>query len=83
MNEKMFTVLIKDESYKYNEFILGQLTGVAKMMYEMKIVKHFCLFAPTDSQTMIVQTTEDNWKSFIKTIRKNYRGLCEFKVVKK
>lgn len=80
MNEKMFTVLVKDEFQKNNRFVLGQLTGVAKVMYGMMIIQHFSIIHPTNRQTMTVRTTESNWKSFIKTIEEHFPDVCEFDV---
>jgi hypothetical protein len=80
MNEKMFTVLVKDEFQKNNPFVLGQLTGIAKVMYGMTVIQHFRIVYPTNRQTMTVRTTETNWKLFTKTVRKHFRGMCEFDV---
>jgi hypothetical protein len=80
MNEKMFTILVKDEDYTNNRFVLGQLTGVAKVMFGMTIIKYFNIFLPTNRQTMTVRTTESNYKSFIETIEKHFPDMCEFDV---
>lgn len=80
MKEKMFTVLIKDEYYNNNSFVLGQLTGVAKVMFGMTIVQHFKLFGTTNRQTMTVRTTESKYESFIKTVEEYFPDLCEFNV---
>lgn len=80
MDEKLFAVLVKDEFQKNNNFVLGQLTGVARMMYGMTIIQHFVIFFATHRQTMTVRTTESNWKSFTETIEKYFPDMCEFDV---
>lgn len=80
MNEKMFTILVKDEFYTNNRFVLGQLTGVARVMFGMTIIQHFSIIRPTTRQTMTVRTTESNYKSFIETIERYFPDMCEFDV---
>lgn len=79
-NEKMFTVLVKDEFQRNNSFVLGQLTGVAKVMFGMIIIQHFSILYPATRQTMTVRTTESNWKSFIEIVEKHFPDTCEFDV---
>ena len=80
MNEKMFTVLVKDEFHKNNKFVLGQLKDKKKKMYGMTKIQHFSIIYPTNRQMMTVRTTESNWKSFIKTIEEHFPDECEFDV---
>ena len=80
MDEKLFAVLVKDGFQKNNVFVLGQLTGVARVMYGMTIIQHFSIMRSTNRQTMTVRTTESNWKSFIKTVEEYFPDDCEFDV---
>lgn len=80
MKEKMFTILVKDEDCINNKFVLGQITGVARVMFGMVIIQHFKILAPTIRQTMTVRTTEANYKAFIETIEKHFPDTCEFDV---
>lgn len=80
MCEKMFTVLVKDELQKNNKLVLGQLVGVARVMYGMTIIQYFSIICPTNRQTMTVRTTESKWKSFIKIIEEHFPDLCDFDV---
>ena len=80
MSEKMFTILVKDEDYVNNKFVLGQITGVARVMFGMVIIQHFSIIRPTIRQTMTVRTTESNYKAFVETIEKHFPDTCEFDV---